>query len=987
MADAAITELVLRIENALKSEIGGHEAAKMAWSYAEFVSRVNQELVECADLFGDGKVLEAFIALRSKPLLLQRIEALKFSSRKGWDECCTFFGWRKAGPLKENLANFLTESLEDISDPKDLLVSAFRASQRVSDPLASLRVLQLLCSEYPKENDYRIELNRIRDRCRENAELELKKIGDIDRNRTAAKALIDRYLSNGFSLEDAGDRFVEAEVAIRTHEANERVRDFLDESASYETGDDWYAYERAFFVCDSVLDLTDTHDRIEPEYKRALGEMSSRLYSLRGSYEVNLQVRNALAMSAGKKRQKKLERLLAHANVMGYQIDDALKNDLSSIGNQDREEGGSKLIAFFGVCVPLLIVSGWVYNAVVLHVPKPAKPEAVTPLVVESPKKAKSKKGEQSKGETSEAIVEYETKREIAPIVKKVPQPVPTPVEIVKAEPPVDRAYLALLDDFRELIATEYTVESDARFERIQAESKQFAGVDQENYRDVAIEFAALAIQFELKKEERIKELVTLADFAVLAAKRMAESLESSSSEREMRTQIAIVSKAIDDAYRAIHQATEVKPDYLIDGLEIVEDQLDEAKDSMEFLASLREELMNCRSLESYYSLLGGLEEFHFVAQDEKDAIALALRNRLDLDDSLKRLVMPDRESEWEELGKHEDYLNSSIMPTSDEVSKLMEFSHEPFFSNVYVSKFRYYQGGYEPQGERLVYLSAPIVQIGEESGGTANITFKEYSFDDDGKPHLKPRNLNYIKRESGEIFGFYYEPSELSPESQYFVSVVKDALDESVSGASRSNLVELLQTISNERSLPPILKAYWALSIFEIIDADAFKWLEAFSPTLVRFSTLAKQLASTEEVSRHAWLSVDERRMPSATWTNYFNEFSESDPLSEIKAFAHLYSAARQGSLNQVGFAKMDGAIHFIDTAKSYDGKLWAFDLESKSLKQIEKDERLTPYSVVVAFEYEGQGVATIKEKVQADFGIDVDHVRFEELLPPLFK
>ncbi|MCH6257120.1 hypothetical protein MLD52_11220 [Puniceicoccaceae bacterium K14] len=982
MADAATKELVLQIENALKGDIGGHEAAKLAWSYADAVESVNAELMQCADLFADGNVLEAFVKIRLKPRLLERMSQLRFDGLKAWNECCAFLGWRKAEPLKEDLARFLTESLEDIADPKEILIKAFREERSSSDPLKSLLVLKTLCSEYPNEKDYLIERDRLITRCQEDAERKLQKIGDVSKNQSAAKELIEKCLSNGLAIEEAGKRFITTEELLRVEAANECARGFISKAKSYDSGSDWHSHEREFLACDCLLDRLDAHEKIDAKDKESLGEVSSHLYSLRGSYEVNLQIRNTLSTTSGKKRKKKLERLMAHANVMGYEIDEQLRSELSSVDVNDEENSSTLLITFLGILLPMLVVAGWIYKGVVLDVPEYSEE---VPTIAEISDVTEASALEQASEENEEDVSKIDSTTKVVEDLVNTDEVVARVEPEIVEELPVDPEYVELLEQFRALVAEEYTGNSDEKLLRIRNEAKVFEEVDQENYRDIGIEFAALYIEYEMNKEKCIKELETLADFSILEAKRLSDELELATSEQQMDSQIESVEAAIEKAYKATNDAKEVQPGYQFDGLEGAEESLYGAKQSVEFLRALREELRSCRSLESYYSLLGGLAEYSFVSKEERDLIATALANRLDMKEAVQRMVLPDRPDDWEQLKRHDNYMESSVMPSPDELSAMMELAHEPFFTSVYISTFQYYQGGYEPQGERLVYLSEPIQKIGEEKDGSANITFKEYGFDEDGNPHNKPRNLNYIKRESGEVFGFYYEPSVLSPESQYFVDVVQATLDDAMSGATRSGLIGLLQSIASQTNLPPMLKAYWSLSLFEIVDANSFKWGTEFSPALERFSNLAKKLARNE-VTRNAWLRVEERRNPSIEWINYFEDFLEADPLSEMLALADVFNSSSKGAFSQVGFVKMDGEAHFCNDSASVDDILWSFDIETSSIERYRDGDPLPAYSILLSFEYQGGSIETIKRDIEAERGVDVDDIRFADRLPPLF-
>lgn len=982
MAETAILQLVQRIENALKSDIGGHEAAKLAWAYADAVARVNEELVECADLFSEEQSMLAFAKLRSRPLLLERMKALKFSSLKGWEECCAFFGWRKAEALKDSLAAFLVESFEELKDPKQLLIEEFRAKRGMSDPLAGIKVLKLLCSEFPAERDYKIELKRLTEMCLEKLDQELELIGDFSKNRSKVAGIVDRYLEGGIKLRESTELFREAELSKRTHEANVYVQEFLDEAESHNMGDDWHAFERAFFRCECHLDRIEALDLIDPDYKRTLGDMSSRLYSLRGGYEVNLQVRNTLAMSAGKARQKKLERLVAHANVMGYEIDAELRSEVSVVGKKDKGQGAPKYIALLGVAVPLFIVGAWILHGVNQEPPVKALVKSDV-AEVEQQEPADLAKSQKSLFPVLEEAAAGKTEDRILDAEKALQKDLEAKTAVVVEQKAVDPAYLHLLEDMKHLVDAEYSLELDEEEARILKEARTFANVDQENYKDVAIEFAMLVSQFEAKKERRISELTTTADFAIVTARRLGEGLESVSSEAGMRIGILDTEKAIDDAYRAINAAKGVKADYSFSGLEEAEAYLKNAQQSFGFLKALRLELAECKSLESYYSLLGGLLEFDFIAQSETDRIEAILKNRFDAKEALKELVLPDRPDEWDLFVEKGDYIGSPVMPSPEELTALLEFSNEPFYSSVYVSKFRYYQGGLEPEGEREVYLSEPIVKIGTEKEKTANITFKEYGFDDEGNPHLKPRNLNFIRREGGETFGFYYEPSVLSPESDYFVNHVQGALEDSMSGAPRLQLMEMVQSIASEKTVPPTLKASWILGLFEIIEMDRFKWGAEFSPAFDRLSSMAKQLAA-EGVSKNAWLVMDERRSPSPSWSNYFEVLANANVFGEMLAFADYMEQLVNGSFNQVGFVDQSGGIRFtVDVAA--DERLWRFDAESNSFDRVKEGVPLLPYSIVFAFGSEGGNAVELLGKVSEKHGVDLTHVRFESSLPPL--
>ncbi len=1031
-----ILSLSSRIVEAMQGDSGGLEVSMLAWEYAAAVEKANEDLKECAALLSKGASIDSFIRIHLSPKLIERAESLKFDQREQWDQCCDSFGWKKAEPLNEEVLNLLKSSFQEGEKLKEWLIGIFRERRSSENPEKAIPVIQVILDLFPEDAGLKAEYSTLQKKTLAQAEADFMALSAGLLPDETPKEVIERYLACNVDLPKSDPEvkaYFEAERAEKETALLSKVGDLLH-SAENTSDDNWKEIEQKYLNCEYEVYSSGLKDVIDVESLEKLKSLTAKIEDYRGAHDMNMQLKDAVEAlpSAKGTEAKEIKETISHLkeriHELKYELLPELQNDVAKAPKKEKttskkKEKSSKngLWIGLGAAASLAISVGvWIFlqgSGKVSDSPKkivrsesavtesleeavspsaegsieetpeleeltvssePGVPALEEPMVQSEPEVAKIEESEVSAPEVVSAVADE------SEIVARVDE---SPSDMVKRyQERLDKAYEDVANELEALISQEYTPEMDREVMlllEIAAEKRTVAS-DSPEVEAVARRIEELEIRFIDIKTPDLEDLIAIAEDLKKNLDEKIEAVEASkdlndfdSTSEEARTVLAELKQAQQDIL-------EIDSGYSDEAVATLESRLAETGDKWTDLIEIRDQLSQAQSLDDYIKPLRRIENLDIASSVEKEGALKILGLQSEFENMLQKLVVPGGQEVWKAFASAEDYKDATPSLSFSERALLQKLARATLYSKVFVSNVRFYQGSDTPQSEEKVYLSQPITNIDKKSRKGINQTFIEYGFDLEGRPSNEPRSVSILSQPDGSAFGYFYEVSYISPESEYFFGVIQPTLNAMVDGAPRFTAIELAEKLNRMEKLSPAFRVYWKGQLLAFMSKDPWKWGLKLSPTLQRE---AIELTQFEEdgLNHYTWLSTVERESPSEKYLTHLKSGAEQQSKEEAIALASLLQTAARGKLVPVGFADASGKIHYTSKINTSE-RLWTLNPETGELEQLVSGMKLSAYMPVVSYRIGDQDAEQILEDTSKSSGMELNGSSFNPLLPPLF-
>lgn len=991
------SRLVYRIKTALKGESSGLDTANLAWQYAVEVEYATQRLSECLEFEDD---LEAYLSTYGEPKILESLDTLDFSEIDEWKRRCELLGYRIADPINRENIKRLRERFASQEDIRSWLEGEFRSKSRAKQPVDALRIAQILVDRFEDDDNARAERERLADQVADQAEAEIKSASEELMPEKSPEAALAGYEALGINLPDREGPIESARNArqsARLEEARATIASLVEKSDEAESDAAFARLEEAYLSFDYELTLNQTRAQLGTEDREALVKVSTKISRHRENNESNILIRAAIkdlrdilqgvSISFGNKKAtahdayERLASLQMQAKKMGRRIPSDLQAEIKKAQSRAKRKRAPKYAILGIAAVAVFGVVSWIVFTQVERSRQATTWQEATAALNQAATR-------QNLDAAQQALVDWQATIETAPQDHALTRSAQSLRDWVGKQKDFQSEYSDVAD---KLDALRAGPDADPNSPEIRPLLESAQSIEAALGPRAPETVASRIDQFEAWQSNRLQQIESDRKRALLdhvsAAQDRLEQAAAPANDSDFEQQSTALAEAVTQARTLIATHPELDSNSLhsrsLGRLESALQGLREKRDSMEVA---QRSIKDAVDIESYLRSLEAIYNYETLTPDSKRAIGRILKLENEYETLLQYLVMPNDRGGWIELGGSNSYASERIEPNAEERSYLERLIGNLLFPAVYESNVKYFEGEPVAKSEYSVFLVDPI-QKGDTAGLKTglNFSFKARGFDEIGEAEPETREMNFLSHPDGSFWGFFYEPSSLSKESLYFQETIRPELMRILSGARRFALLDLIQALSDDRSLAPAFRAYWQQELISLTELDPWKWGRALSPSL---EDMAGELSSIapDGLEERRWLSSVEQISPSIEFIEYFRMAEKRALTDEANAFSTLYRFATEGSIALVGQADESGKVEY-NGEKQPEDRLWVVNGLTGRIETMEEVTTIAPFSPVVTYRYEGKPASRLLQKTRAQTGLDLSAAQYKDKLPSILK
>lgn len=989
--------LSYRIRTALTGESTGLDTAKLAWQHAEAIKRANLSLTHACEALEAGSLLDALLIESIHPNLLDTARSLDHPHFEEWSQRCQTYGWRQADKVDSEKVARIENAVEEQGKLKDWLFKQYRSAVRSKDHLRAYQIIELIANRFPDDENAAEELNNKRSQLVDQATKEVKDNLEQLIPTEPAKEIIRRYLALGIPVADSKNPLLVETIkeakAQHHKELADQVESLVERAKDLSSQSDWQEIESEYQVCEYTISVNEARGNLEPQLRAELEQIATKLSRIRSQYESNISIRIAIeevrngrahkgkAVPLGN-RVARLRSLEGQATKTGSQVPPELQEEIRAAYSFARRKR-IPLLATVAVAVVALVFGGvYVFQ-----------------------QKQEKEAFAQRQNDALSALQAIERSGRVDS-VRQVLKKWETPIS--QAAPDSSLAnQVALLQDWLELqtsLENQYN-DSVSELEKITNSRDALANEEaikvlSSNVRRIRTDLAP-----DLGDEADAKFNTLITNFnSVKSAAIEQDKQELARLEKEIRTAAMNATQAkTRSEFERLQTATETRISSLNNLLRApsvsqsksqiqplirsVEQQLEATETKWDALESAWVRLAQTKEIQPYIAQLERIHSFDILPVPEKNSISQTLRLKAEFSELNQSQPLFSNPVAKETFKNGQNYLSARIDLTTEEKAYLSRLQDNDTFSNVYQSTVQYFEGAAEPQSEYRIYLVEPISKSDSQEGEShVTFSFSVKGYDEFGIPETTARQIQFISREDGSFWGFFYKPSTLSPESEYYQKTISKTLTQIASGANRLTLVRLLEDLERQNQLAPAFRIYWQQQLFQFANLSPWKWGLALSPALQKRFNELKSLPSGE-ISNSLWLSSIEQTVPSPEYSLLLDRKYEQVPSKEIEALASLYQAAANGSYLFAGHVLADGQPELAKGVNAGD-PLWTVNAMTGSIERKSADTSLTPFAPILFYSLSGgESSESLLQKTSQSSGLDLSIAPYRPLLPSIFR
>lgn len=990
------SRLVYRIRTALTGESVGQETAKLAWQYAESIERANRALVEAERLIEADRLLEALEEEEAFPHLLQAAAALDFAAADAWSARCALYSWRCPAVVDTSRAEALRPRFATTKELKDWLYTEYRGAERAKDSERAYRTIRQLVKRFPEEATAQEELARQESRQIEAAEVAIRASLEELIPLEKTHGLVERYQKLRVPLHRSESKLVAealaVEQAIAVQEANQLAESAVEAAKGASPDSDWISAENQYLACDYKLAITNNRGAIEPELKAALDETGVALSRLRNNFEAIISLSNAIsalkssASSSGSRKRlaerlDKLRSLEKQAIRISGQIPPDLQKELKDAYAFARRKR-LPLAATFSISVAAVLAATiWMADR---HARQTAFEEETASALVALQQAEKSRQT----ATVESALQAWDDAIEHRPAESALQDQAQVLEQWLEIQNRLEREYVQQAEQLEQLARKLDPAQNEQAILRLASDAERTRrdlapdrGVETEKRIQNTLQQWNASLT--AARQEREQLLQSLQQELAVAFENAANA--SSLAEFEQRAQ------ETSDGIAAIGTVARSKSGSpaerrLIEAAHDAQERLARLEDKWTALAREKRSLAEANSLEEYLERLTRIHSFDILPANTKTAVEQSLRLESAFGALERRVLLPDEAGAWTVFSGAGNYTSDQPELSVEEAAYLERIDRRDIFENVYRSTVQYFEDNANPQSEYEMYLVEPIAKSESTTAeNSINIAFKVRGYNEMGYPETTARDIPFISRNDGSFWGFFYKPSKLSTESEYYQNTLSLGIRQLKAGSPRLTVIKLLGDLEEQDHLAPAFRAYWQQRLLEFMSLNPWKWGLALSPSLQEKAQALAEL-SGGEISERLWLSIIEQTVPSPELNPVLERAVADQALEEVEGFATLYQNALSGDFALAGRVTERGELA-LRQELAPDEPLWTVNTLTGRIEKLDDDVELAPLAPVLRYRYQSGGREALLQRARALTGIDFSDEKYSELMPPLFQ
>ncbi len=992
------SRLTSRIIGALKGESGGLDTAKLAWQYATAIDDANQRITQCHAALANNDEIGCHLIANQEPELLDTVATLDIDQTDDWKRRCQNYSWKTTDPLFKQEAATLQSKLDEVDDLKEFLYTEYRNRIRAKHPLDAYPIIELLARKYKDDANTIEEHQRLSEQLKAQAVTELK--ASIEELIPAEKTadVLARYQAIGLEIESSEDtiqNILGADTERLTQKATTLANQAIEAAKTIDQGDDdWKTAETAFLACDYFLATTETRGSIANELREDLEKAGTAIGHKRYGSESIIRLRAAIdqtkhVLAGGKiagahgrtsartSRINAIDHLKsaeAQTRKLGNRIHPDLQKEIDDTLAIARRKGFPRLAGIAAAGLALLFIGYWGIDSFSDNADRVEAERNAYDAVLFAQKSNLITSAEKALSQHSETIASADPASDLSREAKALKT-------WQSNQRQLDADYAALAKRIEE----HDRKDQEALKEFFSASTASRQTLAKDLGQDSTQRIAAIQEEIEVDARQREAEYHKQIAIATKQARSHLQNAAVADSKNDFRSHAAKAGKAIfnaDQLAQTSGLADEIEESKK--NIESIRSEISTLEKNWNALASTADKLSTVTTFEEFAGELKRIHGFDILPKANKNNIERALRNLPTTTALKQQLLMPGDTSAWIEFADNKDYRRTDPKVSDVERVYLERLANDSFFETIYESKVKYFEGAPVALNEYTAFLFDPVskTETGVRTG--VNYTFKIRGFDESGDPETEAREMNFLSHPDGSFWGFFYEPSSLSKESQYYQETIRVELLKVLAGAPRFTLVNLVDQISANRSLSPAFRAYWHQQIFSFMKMNPWKWGMPLSPSLQQQSKELTRIARGE-FSKRDWLSTIEQSAPSLELTQYFQAARKLNLANECRAFASLYQIALEGDFEIAGHIDADAKLQKRkSTEKNSD--LWALNALTGQIESLATLNDPAPYSPIIRYAYEKKPAAHVLHKTKFITGTNLAAPPYEDSLPPLF-
>ncbi|MDQ8205684.1 hypothetical protein [Pelagicoccus sp. SDUM812003] len=990
--------LIYRIRTAITGESVGLGAAKLAWQLAEACERANTDLKAARQSLDQGDLLQALLIAHAHPELLETASSLNFNLFDTWKKRCEIYAWRPPAAIDHESLNAIKSAIAETAELKKQLYKDYRSKVRSKDPVAAYRIIRLIADRFPEDESAQEEAKSHQGKIHAYAVSEIKNAVEQLIPAEPPERVLASFLALGVELDKSEESFVrelyEKVSAQSVAELTESVEAVVQAGATLDESGDWQDVEKRYLSCDYELAIREARGEIPTDLRHDFEHVSTKLSRLRRNYESIISIRIAIKglyakpgdpdlpqNAQGKPhslahRLEKLRSLESQAQKTAGQLPPDLQKELKDAYAYARSKNMPKLVGLSAAAIIVIAAAVWGTTSYLEATEREQRQaqalaalqqaEAADEIVAASSSldtwrdTIASAPADSPLAEQAALLEDWLASQRALEV--EYQQKVQRLETLLRSDTPLAKqddyhSLLVSIDQSRKSLSPELGGKLDARVEGAKArwQELQLAASEEKTRELNKLERELASALSQAGKARSRSELTRIAN----AAQQRMEKIEALSAEEE-------------DATRAKQ---------LSNLLIVASNQLSEIATKWDALESEWQQLNQAAELENYLASLERIHSFDILPAEIKAAISRSLTVRTQIASLKSELLGPSEGEGSKAFFEFDPALNT------EEQAFLDELMDKEVFKDVYVSTVQYFEGSAEEQSEYQTYLVEPLPEIeSQEQNSHITFTFQAHGFDETGQPEPEPRDIQFISRSDGSFWGFFYKPSELAPESEYYERSIKNTLKLLASGADRLAIIDQLDALEKRQDLSPAFRLYWQRQLLEFMSLRPQKWGLAFSPSLKeRSQELSKLPEST--LTESTWLSTIEQAAPSPEFDALLKESIADTAESEIQALLGLFQRASEGRFAMVGTVSTEQTLDLF--ASIPEGEtLWSVNALTGRVAPLAEGVPLTPFAPVLHYQLEdggslGQLLLQVEEETQLDFS----EPPYPSLLPAIFR
>ena len=990
--------LSYRIRTAITGESTGLEIAKLAWQQAEAIDRANADLARSLQALKDGRLLDCLLIENAHPKLLETARSFDQNLIDAWQKRCEIYSWRVAVSLDIDSVSKIQSAIDEQGDLKDWLYKQYRTAVRSKkETVRAYQIINLIANRFPEDESAKEQVAAKRQQLLEQAAAEVKDAHDQLIPAEKPEQVVLRYQTLGLPLSDSNDETLSETLAEA--EANstgalfEQAATVIEQAKDLSETGNWQETEKTYLAAEYALAIHEARGELPPELRGGFEELATQLSRIRSNYESSISIRLAIdevqsgRIDKGKpvnlaNRVAKLKSLEAQAAKTGSKIPTDLQEEIKAAYAYARRKrlplyGSIAAVLVFGIFASFFILK------------RGQERDAAEALQARALTALQAVEQSSQISEVQKALDQWQSEIEKTPSGSELESQADLLSDWLAIQTSLENEYTTAVADLAKLTESPDALENQAAIERISANiRKTRSDLASDLGQEGDKQFDSLLAGFEVKKAEALAENRR----AFNRIERELRIAANNATQAKTRAEFERLQTATDTRVQKLTNL--LKEDYAADKraqllpfLQSVAQQLQATETKWAALDNAWQQLAQTKELQPYLDQIERIQSFDILPADQKTALGQTLRLKeafLELKESHNPFA---DEAAQTVFSTPEPYLSTAVKLSDEESAYLDRIEALEGFANVYQSTVKYFEGSADPQNEYRIYLVEPVAKSDSHQSEThVSFTFSVRGFDEFGNPEPEPRQIQFISRQDGSFWGFFYEPSSLSPESQYYSRAIVNTLKLLRSGAGRLTVLELLHDLENQESLSPAFRVFWQQQIIGFMQLNPWNWGLALSPTLEDRIEEVDTLPSAQD-NETLWLSIIEQTVPSAGFSAFVSKSVAEQAKREVRVLADLYQKAASGSYRLSGFVLENGKADLFDEVES-DTTLWSVNALTGEIEAIESGKELTPFAPIIRYALPDGGTPQEQlREASLTSNLELSEPPYHALLPKLYQ